>query len=321
MSAKCCNENYERVMIDTVCNICKDLVSWELGPTQLSQFESEAAMATRTTTTDLIKTTWPSMTTTDRKVARILLSHYPVAGLQTLAGLSQQAGISAPSIIRCVKKLGFAGYPEYQKVLHAEIGEMLAERSPEESVSENWHLPERVRKQYAELGCAIQLTFSLLQEAEFLGAARLLADHSKRVSVVGGIVSAALAEVLHRRLMTMRPNCELLSADPLRRSERLIDVSKRDVIIVFDLQPYDSDLAAFARLAGERGAQLVVFTDNDLSSITEAARFVFVAAASAAALTANTTAVCLIEVLLAEIQRVIGEPADERLRQLQEARI
>lgn len=278
-------------------------------------------MARRTTTTDRIKTTWPSMTTTDRKIARVLLSDHPVVGLQTLAKVSEQAGISAPSIIRCVKKLGFAGYPEYQKALRAEIGDMLAERSAEESVSDNWHLPERVRKHYAKLGGAIQQTFSLLQEAELVGAARLLADRSKRVSVVGGIVSASLAELLHRRLMTMRPNCELLSADPLRRSERLIDVSKRDVIIVFDLQPYDSDLAAFARLAGERGAQLVVFTDNDLSSITEVARFVFVAAANAQALTANTTAVCLIEVLLAEIQRVIGEPADERLRRLEEARI
>ena len=278
-------------------------------------------MARRTTTTDMIKTTWPSMTATDRKIARVLLSDHPVVGLQTLAKVSEQAGISAPSIIRCVKKLGFAGYPEYQKALRAEIGDMLAERTAEESVSDNWHLPERVRNHYAKLGCAIQQTFSLLQEAELVGAARLLADRSKRVSVVGGIVSASLAELLHRRLMTMRPNCELLSADPLRRSERLIDVSKRDVIIVFDLQPYDSDLAAFARLASERGAQLVVFTDNDLSSITEAARFVFVAAANAQALTANTTAVCLIEVLLAEIQRVIGEPADERLRQLQEARI
>jgi len=269
----------------------------------------------------MIKTTWPLMTATDRKIARVLLSDHPVVGLQTLAKVSEQAGISAPSIIRCVKKLGFAGYPEYQKALRAEIGDMLAERTVEESVSDNWHLPERVRKHYAELGGAIQQTFSLLQEAELVGAARLLADRSKRVSVVGGIVSASLAELLHRRLMTMRPNCELLSADPLRRSERLIDVSKREVIIVFDLQPYDSDLAAFSRLAGERGAQLVVFTDKDLSSITEAARFVFVAAANAQALTANTTAVCLIEVLLAEIQRVIGEPADERLRQLQEARI
>lgn len=261
------------------------------------------------------------MTATDRKVARVLLSHYPMVGLQTLAEVSEIADVSAPSVIRCVKKLGFGGYPDYQKTLYAEIADLLADRQPAESVSANWHLPDRVRQQYDELGDAIEHTFSLLHEAELVGAARLLADHGKRVSVVGGVVSTPLAEVLHQRLMTLRPNCGLLSADPLKRSERLIDVNKRDVIVVFDLQPYDTDLAAFARLANERSAQLVVFTDNEMSSITEAARFVFVAAARGQALTANTTAVCLIEVLLAEVQRIIGEPADERLRQLHEARI
>lgn len=278
-------------------------------------------MVKQRTTEDLLKANWSAMTATDRKVARVLLSHYPMAGLQTLAEVSERADVSPPSVIRCVKKLGFAGYPDYQKALYAEIGELLAERKPAESISSNWHLPERVREHCGELDAAILHTFSLLHEAELVGAARLMADHAKRVSVVGGVVSTPLAEVLHQRLMTLRPNCGLLSADPLKRSARLIDVDKRDVIIVFDLQPYDSGLAAFTRLASERGAQLVIFTDNEMSSITEAGRFVFVAATSRQALTANTTAVALIEILLAEVQRIIGEPADERLRQLQEARI
>lgn len=278
-------------------------------------------MVKQRTTEDLLKANWSAMTTTDRKVARVLLSHYPMAGLQTLAEVSEKADVSSPSVIRCVKKLGFSGYPDYQKALYAEIAELLGERRPTDAITSNWHLPDRVRQQYDELGQAIQQTFSLLHEAELVGAARLMADHARRVSVVGGVVSTPLAEVLHQRLMTLRPNCGLLSADPLKRSERLIDINKRDVIIAFDLQPYDPDLAAFARLASERGAQLIIFTDNEMSSITEAGRFVFVAASSGQALTANTTAVCLIEVLLAEVQRIIGEPADERLRQLQEARI
>jgi hypothetical protein len=38
-------------------------------------------------------------------------------------------------------------------------------------------------------------------------------------------------------------------------------------------------------------------------------------------LTTNTTAACLIDVLLAKIQRAIGEPANERLLYFQEVRI
>ena len=278
-------------------------------------------MVKQKTTADLIKAAWSTMTATDRKVARVLLSHYPMVGLETLAEVSEKADVSAPSVIRCIKKLGFGGYPEYQKTLHAEIADLLAARAPAEPVSANWHLPDRVQTQFEELNSAIRQTFELLHEAELVGAARLIADQGKRVSVVGGVLSTPLAEVLYQRLMTLRPNCDLLSADPLKLSQRLIDVNKRDVIIAFDLQPYDTDLAAFARLASERGAQLVVVTDKDMSSITEAARYALIAAASGMALTANTMAVCLTEVLLAEVQRVIGEPADERLRQLHEARI
>ena len=278
-------------------------------------------MAKQKTTADLIKAAWSTMTATDRKVARVLLSHYPTVGLRTLAEVSEMADVSAPSVIRCVKKLGFGGYPVYQRALHAEIADLLADRQPAEPVSVNWHLPDRVRNQCDELSDAIRHTFSLLHEAELVGAARLIADHGKRVSVVGGVASMPLVGALHQRLMTLRPNCALMSADPLKRSERLIDVNRRDVIIAFDLQPYDTDLAAFARLARERGAQLVVFTDHDMSSITEAACFVLVAAARGLALIANTMAVCLTEVLLAEVQRIIGEPAEEQLRYLHEARI
>jgi DNA-binding MurR/RpiR family transcriptional regulator len=278
-------------------------------------------MVKQKTTADLIKSAWSTMTATDRKVARVLLSHYPTVGLETLAGVSEKADVSAPSVIRCIKKLGFGGYPEYQKALHAEIADLLADCNHTETASGNWHLPDRVQKQYDDVRNATQQTFSLLHEAELVGAARLIADDGKRVSVVGGVLSTPLADVLFQRLMTLRPNCNLLSADPLKRSQRLIDVDKRDVIVAFDLQPFDTDLAAFARLASERGAQIVVFTDSDMSSITEAARFVFVAAARGVALAANTMAVCLAELLLAEVQRIIGKPADERLRQLHEARI
>ena len=64
-------------------------------------------MAKRITTADLIKT--------DRKIAGVLLSHYPVVGLQAVAEISAKTVVHTQSIIRCVKKLGFVCYPKYQK--------------------------------------------------------------------------------------------------------------------------------------------------------------------------------------------------------------
>ena len=64
-------------------------------------------MAKRIITADLTKAA--------RKGAWVLLSYYPVAGLQALAEVSAKADIHTQSIIRCVKKLGFVCYPKYQK--------------------------------------------------------------------------------------------------------------------------------------------------------------------------------------------------------------
>jgi DNA-binding MurR/RpiR family transcriptional regulator len=64
-------------------------------------------MAKRITTADLTKTA--------RNGAWVLLSYYPVAGLQALAEVSAKADIHARSIIRCATKLGFVGYPKYKK--------------------------------------------------------------------------------------------------------------------------------------------------------------------------------------------------------------
>jgi DNA-binding MurR/RpiR family transcriptional regulator len=64
-------------------------------------------MAIRITTADLTKT--------DRKVAGVQLSHYPVVGFQALAEVSAKPVIHTRSIIRCVKLLGFVCYPKFLK--------------------------------------------------------------------------------------------------------------------------------------------------------------------------------------------------------------
>ena len=46
-----------------------------------------------------------SLTASERKVARALLSMYPVAGLGTVAELAERAGVSSPTVVRFVARL------------------------------------------------------------------------------------------------------------------------------------------------------------------------------------------------------------------------
>ena len=62
-----------------------------------------------------------SLSPAERKLARVLLATYPTAGLESVAKFAERAAVSPPTVTRFVAKLGFRGYPEFQRVLRDEV--------------------------------------------------------------------------------------------------------------------------------------------------------------------------------------------------------
>src|SRR3546814_19117396 len=60
-------------------------------------------------------------------------------------------------------------------------------------------------------------------------------------------------------------------------SSDLLDIGKRDTLIVFDYRRYQTDVVEFARQAQARGAPFVLFTDPWMSPIAEIADVVIIA--------------------------------------------
>ena len=61
------------------------------------------------------------LTPTERKPALVLLANYPVPGLEPVAQFAKRAGVSGPTILRLVAKLGFSSYPTFQQALRDEL--------------------------------------------------------------------------------------------------------------------------------------------------------------------------------------------------------
>ncbi|HEY5858650.1 MAG TPA: MurR/RpiR family transcriptional regulator, partial [Actinomycetota bacterium] len=61
------------------------------------------------------------MTPAERRVARALLETYPTAGLESLPQLADGAGVTGPTVLRFVRKIGFDGYPDFQRSLRQEV--------------------------------------------------------------------------------------------------------------------------------------------------------------------------------------------------------
>src|SRR5216683_3491324 len=70
---------------------------------------------------ELVRHRLASLSPAERKLARVLLASYPIAGLESVARFAERARVSPPTVTRFITKLGFKGYPEFQEVLRHEV--------------------------------------------------------------------------------------------------------------------------------------------------------------------------------------------------------
>ncbi|MFI1305627.1 MurR/RpiR family transcriptional regulator [Streptomyces sioyaensis] len=257
----------------------------------------------------------------ERRIARALTANYPAAGLESASGLAAQAGVSAPTVVRFVARLGFDGYRHFQQSLREEVQARHASPLTLAPVIGR-HSPtsELVEAAQQVSGATLDQTFGALPEQEFDRAVGLICDPAKRIACFGGRFSQLLAEYLDLHLRLLRPGTFVHTATPGRDAGFRVDLSRRDVCVVFDFRRYQDDTVQLARYAHERGAKVVLFTDPWLSPVAEFADVVLPARVEAPSPFDSIVApTALVETLVAAVHARLGPPAEERLRAAEES--
>src|SRR3977135_1832359 len=70
---------------------------------------------------EVVRQRLDTLSPAERKLARVLLASFPIAGLESVARFAERAGVSPPTVTRFITKLGFRGYPEFQEVIRHEV--------------------------------------------------------------------------------------------------------------------------------------------------------------------------------------------------------
>lgn len=221
------------------------------------------------TVADALRRRRADLTPAELRVAQALLGDYPVAGLRPIARLAENAGVSPPTVLRLVAKLGFGGYPQIQEALRAELSARTSgplEGYP--AAREDEPLVVRARS----FESALVESQRAQDPAELTAAADLIADRERRVLVTGGRFSWTLAAHLASFAGLLRPDVTHVADEPGARAAALLDVDERTVLVAFDYRRYERDTIAFGRAAAGRGASLIVCTDPYLSPLASAAR-------------------------------------------------
>jgi DNA-binding MurR/RpiR family transcriptional regulator len=255
----------------------------------------------------------------ERRVARALLAGYPTAGLETVARLAERAQTSAPTVVRLVGRLGFAGFGEFQDELRREIDEREAfpltlVAAAQESAAAQAGVPGLLGASALVVGDAVRVTLQELPVHELERTVALLGDPGRRVTLVGGRFTRLLGTLLALHLMQLRGDVHLLPDPVVERAAALLDIGRSDVLVVLDFRRYEPRSEAIARRAKEAGATVILLTDRWLSPVSTIADVVLPARVdSVTPYDSLAPVLAIIEVVVGGIVAESGHDAEERL--------
>lgn len=259
----------------------------------------------------------------ERKVARVLLSAYPASGFETIATIAERAAVSSPTVLRFVARLGFSGFPDFQAALRAELDERnaspLALYEAGEAASSDDSTTGLLARSSGLFSTAVAQTLAELPAADVENAIALLADPKRRITLVGGRFSHLLAQYLGLHLMQLRDNVCFLPERDVERTAALAQLTRRDVVVVFDYRRYEDETLAIAQLTQEHGGKVIVFTDTFLSPTSAHAQVVLPSRVSTPSpYDSLVPTMAVVETVVAGVIRTLGEEAHRHMQRSEE---
>lgn len=268
---------------------------------------------------ELVRQRQADLSPSERKLARVLLATYPIAGLESVARFADRAGVSAPTVTRFITKLGFRGYPEFQEQLRQEVQARLSSplaRYHEENAQEAGSLVGRALEVSRH---NLLATLELLSHRDVDEVVDVLADVRRRVLVLGGRLSGPLARYLAGQLHLLRPGIALVESERTAATQQLIDMRRGDVLVVFDYRRYQADTIENARLVATQGGNVVLFTDPWLSPASAFARQVVVTSVETVGpFDSLVGATAVLEAVVAAVLAKLGQRAQSRMQSLEQ---
>ncbi len=220
---------------------------------------------------------FPSLSKRLQQIASHALDNPSELALETIAAVSQRAGVQPSSLIRFAKVFGFSGYSDMQRVFRLRLTdampdykERLKSLSGNEVQGEDAKDVNALLEQFVE---ADVVGLRRLQQNKRLGtlldqAFKLITD-SETVYVVAHRRSFPIACYLAYALSQMNVRNVLVDGVGGMFMQQVGHATNRDVIIAISSKAYSPDVAQVVRDSKQRGVKIIAMTDSPLSPLAE----------------------------------------------------
>ena len=268
----------------------------------------------------------PTLSKAERRVGRALLADYPSAGLASAARLAERAEVSPPTVLRFAQSLGYEGFTDLQVALRAELtaqsnGPITRLPSAPDGLRAPDGLLDRLLQQAHAQNSRAAETLAQLPASAVEAAVALLSDTARPVYLHGGRFSHLLAMHLALHLEQLRPGVRLLTDPGGRDLGAMIELTRKDVVVLFDYHRYQRSSAELAARVHRAGATVLLVTDDLACPVAPDAEVVLTASSTVGTTYQSMAAGFLLtELLIPLVMDAVGEPARTRMALWEEQR-
>jgi DNA-binding MurR/RpiR family transcriptional regulator len=261
-----------------------------------------------------------SLSPKHKLMARFILDNRYFTTFASASQVGEKNATSAATVVRFAQALGYAGYPELQDALRAELPSYMTAvnrmQAHIRSAKQLTTSPQQVF--YTDLH-NIERTASNLSE-DNLNLALQMILKAGRIQVIGAGLSEVASLYLAHSLKVMGFDAWAVEGEGLQAAIELSRLRPGDLIIAIDLWRYVRMTVNAVSMAKERGIQTIAITDSIVSPLAQMADYAFEIATEGIAHSLSVTALMsLLNVFIALLADRVPQQVVESLRRVDEA--
>jgi DNA-binding MurR/RpiR family transcriptional regulator len=210
----------------------------------------------------LIQSRSAELSTSEQAVAEHLAAHPEQVPFETAASVAKRVGVSAMTVGRTLKVLGYRGLGDLRIEMRSEMSDVAGAPWVHQGTTNAAPAPnnaDRARAMRAELE-AVKAIYALSETPMWQAAIESIAA-ADQVFVIGFQSERGFAIAFADQLAYMRPHVRYLSVENRAFADLRVEASSKSCLVMIDCRRYSRWFRLLSQKASELGVPLVIVTD------------------------------------------------------------